>query len=398
MGSSTKSVDRSPHRGLLNWPRAARPLIDYVKRPWTSSPTQIATALYRGLLAREPDPAGLKDQVERLRCEPLDQVIRNFIASPEFRSRFLEHLVPPVELPDLRASFPDRYENQETGRGRIPVYVAHAASDIDLMASLINEHRFYDRFGVWSPVIDLDKEITATIVRSLGAKSCFEIGCFTGPVMSILASDGVEVVGSEVSHLAFAFACPNIRDLILYGDLISLEIRRRFDVVLCMDVLEHVSPLRLDAYIERIASLIEQDGYVYLNSPMWGADPIFGMFEEAYLDEWRSVGDASHWCHWPCDDRGWPVHGHLVWASPAWWSRKFAEHGFVRDTLIEKAIHCRLSGFFAGAIGRRCLFVLRRGPGKSSSADVAAAVDAALSRLPGLPKSDAAKPSHRGGR
>ena len=148
-----------------------------------------------------------------------------------------------------------------------------------------------------------------------------------------------------------------------------------------MDVLEHVVPLRLDAYINRIASILNDDGYIYLNSPMWGRDHTFGIFEEPYLDEWQSIADTSYWRHWPCDDRGWPVHGHLVWASPGWWSEKFAAHGFVRDTLVEEVIHRRLSRFFANAIGRRCLFALRRGDNKQSSAAIAAAVDVGLSNL-----------------
>ena len=150
------------------------------------------------------------------------------------------------------------------------VCVARSDADIALMASLLDRHRFYDRFGVWSPVIDHDKEVTAAIVRGLQARSCFELGCFTGPVMSLLAEAGVTVRGAEVSHLAFAFAHPNIRDAIMFGDLLTLDIDRRFDVVLCMDVLEHVSPLQLDQYIERILSIVDDDGYVYLNSPMWG--------------------------------------------------------------------------------------------------------------------------------
>jgi methyltransferase family protein/uncharacterized protein DUF4214 len=377
--------------GLRDWnrPHAVSTLFTslfrYVRPTWTLSPAQVATALYRGILEREPDLAGLKSKVKRLRSDSLEQVVRTFIASPEFRSRFLERLVPPLQLPDLRALMPDKYEIQQTSRGAIGVYVARDASDAALMASLIEKHRYYDRFGVWTPTIDLDKKITATIVRGLGAKSCFELGCFTGPVMSLLADEGLTVLGSEVSHLAFAFAYPNIRDSILYGDLLSLDIHRRFDVVLCMDVLEHVDPLRLDAYINRIASLLNEDGYIYLNSPMWGRDHTFGIFEEPYLDEWQSVADASYWRHWPCDDRGWPVHGHLVWASPGWWSRKFAAHGFVRDTLVEEIIHRRLSRFFSNAIGRRCLFALRRADNTQSSVAIAAAVDVGLSNLTRLP-------------
>jgi SAM-dependent methyltransferase len=347
----------------------------------------VATALYRGILDREPDPHGLADKIRLLRSgRELQEIIRTFVTSPEFRSRFTQALVPPAPMPDLRALIPERYETQLVYGSPKTVYVARTDADVALMASLLDRHRFYDRFGVWSPVIDYDKEITAAIVRGLGARSCFELGCFTGPVISILADAGVSVLGAEVSHLAFAFAYPNVREAILFGDLLTLDVERQFDVVLCMDVLEHVSPLRLDKYIEKICSIVDQDGYIYLNSPMWGKDLVFGTFEEPYLEEWLTVGDTSYWRHWPCDDKGWPLHGHLVWASTVWWERKFRDYGLVRDTTIEQSIHQNLATFFEHAGGRRSLFVLRHPGNRKSSAMTAAAIHAELAGQPGIPR------------
>jgi SAM-dependent methyltransferase len=302
----------------------------------------------------------------------------------------MQALVPPAPMPDLRALIPERYETQLVHGSPKTVYVARTDADVALMASLLDRHHFYDRFGVWSPVIDYDKEITAAIVRGLGARSCFELGCFTGPVISLLADAGVSVLGADISHLAFAFAYPNIRDAILFGDLLTLDIERQFDVVLCMDVLEHVSPLRLDKYIEKICSIVDENGYIYLNSPMWGRDLVFGKFEEPYLEEWVTVGDTSYWRHWPCDDKGWPLHGHLVWASSVWWERKFRDYGLVRDTTIEQIIHQNLATFFEHAGGRRSLFVLRRPANRRSSAVTAAAIHTELMGRPGIPRRDTA--------
>jgi 2-polyprenyl-3-methyl-5-hydroxy-6-metoxy-1,4-benzoquinol methylase len=358
-----------------------------LKRSGGLTPEEVATALYRGFLERDPDPVGLQDQIEALRSgKQLEQIVRAFVASQEFRSRILESLVPVTSLPALRATMPEMYQTQFVDGSPITVYVASADEDIARMCNLIEKHRYYDRFGAWTPIIDYDKVVTAAIVRGLGARSCFELGCFTGPVLSLLAETGISVLGTEVSHTAFALAYPNVRDNILFGDLLSLDIGQRFDVVLCMDALEHVSPLLLDAYIERIASLVDQDGYVYLNSPMWGQDHTFGVFEEPYLEEWRRVGDASYWGHWPCDDKGWPLHGHLVWASSTWWERKFHNYGLVRDMAIERAIHQELARFFKQAVGRRCLFVLRRASNRRSSAAIAAAVHTALANRGRVPR------------
>jgi SAM-dependent methyltransferase len=348
------------------------------------SPEVVARSLYRGMLGREAEPAGLDEIAGQLRRGvPLDCVVDGFISSPEFRARMIRSLAPAVELPDLTQLMPERYE-LSMGPGSPTLYVAQTNADISLMEGLIRKHRFYDRFGVWSPVIDLDKMITAAIVRGLGARSCFELGCFTGPVLSLLAEAGMAVAGLEISHSAFAFAYPNIRDAIIFGDLLNAEIDQRFDVVLCMDVLEHLNPLRLDEYIARIGSILQDGGYIYLNSPMWGFDQVFGTAGEQNLQAWKSIGDASYWRHWPCDDRGWPEHGHLVWASPNWWTAKFAAHGLDREPAIEQVIQHRLATFFELAPGRRSLFVLRHREKRASSASTAAAVDAALAAVPGL--------------
>jgi SAM-dependent methyltransferase len=350
------------------------------------SPELVATALYRGILGREPDLAGLGDKVNLLRSGPvLEHVIRTFVSSPEFRSRQLDTAIPTVELPDLTQAMPEMYARGVTGDTPTTVYIARSDADIGRMATLIERHRYYDAFGVWSPVIDLDKEVTAGIVRGLGARSCFELGCFTGPVLSLLAEAGISVAGAEVSHTAFTFAYPNVREAMLFGDLLDLEIDRRFDVVLCMDVLEHVSPLELGRYVEKIAGLVADDGYVYINSPMYGEDTAFGTVFAPYLDEWLSVGDSSFWHHWPCDAKGWPEHGHLVWASVKWWSRMFEAHGLVRDHAIEEVVHRHLGGFFENTPARRALFVLRR-PENTRSAAAADRLDEALALMPNLPR------------
>lgn len=353
------------------------------------SPELVATALYRGLLEREPDRGGLRNRVEQLRSGAgLEQIIRTFINSPEFRSRMLKVAVPDIDLPDLTRAMPEMYRQETVGDVTATIYTARADADIARMTALIDRHRYYDAFGVWSPVIDLDKEITAAIVRGLGARSCFELGCFTGPVLSLLAEAGISVAGADVSHTAFTFAYPNIREGMLFGDPLSLDIDRRFDVVVCMDVLEHISPVELGKNIEKIVSLLAEDGFVYINSPMYGDDAAFGTVFHPYLEEWQTVGDRSFWRDWPCDEKGWPQHGHLVWASVNWWSQIFAAHGLIRDHAIENVVHRHLAGFFENAPARRSLFVLRR-PENARSATAAATLDAALAVMPNLPQTHA---------
>jgi hypothetical protein len=138
-----------------------------------------------------------------------------------------------------------------------------------------------------------------------------------------------------------------------------------------MDILEHLNPLKLDRYVARVAQLVKRDGFVYINSPMFGNDDVFGTVFEAYLPEWRQAGESGFWRYMHCDAKGWPMHGHLVWASPKWWESIFLKHGLVRDRSVEKTIHGILGGFFdKKAPARKSFFVLRHSDSPSSSKPV----------------------------
>jgi SAM-dependent methyltransferase len=323
---------------------------------------ELANALYHGMLGRAPDAAGLRNLIENLASgNPIESVINSMIDSSEFNMRMMNRIIPPHALPNLLGMFPERYIHQTTLDGApIHIFTAHTDDDFNLMEDLILRYRYYDVPGVWGMKIDLDKKITAALVRGLGASSCLELGCFTGAVISQLEVDNVQVVGLETSHLAFVLAYPNIRSKMIFADLLSFEPNRKFDVVLAMDILEHLNPVKFERYIDAIHAAVAENGYVYLNSPMMGADDVFGETCGVYLQEWKEVADASYWRHLDCDDLGWPKHGHLVWASPAWWEGAFRAKGLVRDREIEFAIHRKLGKFFEDNPGRKSLFVLKR--------------------------------------
>lgn len=319
---------------------------------------EIVESLYKGILGRAADQSGLNAYTNALRNgKQLSEVITSILSSDEYKARHKTDFDIPITLPDLTGIYPEkyvRYDNNST------IFEASRDEDLRLMESLIVENRYYDSLGVWNPKIDLDKRVTAAIVEGLGARSCLELGCYSGPVLSVLANKGIDVSGIEVSHLALVLAYPNVHRKILFGNFLEVDIARKYDVFLGMDILEHLSPLDLDRYVERIGSIIQHEGFVYINSPMFGEDEIFGTVFQRYLPQWQSASELSYWRHFHCDSKGWPMHGHLVWASPKWWEQLFLKHGLVRDKTVESCIHGCLNSFFTTqAPARRSLFVLR---------------------------------------
>src|SRR5437764_644020 len=79
--------------------------------PAPYAPAEIATALYRGILDREPDADGLGNMARHLAAgKPIDAVVKELLASSEFTLNVFKQLFPPHTLPDLTQLHPERYE------------------------------------------------------------------------------------------------------------------------------------------------------------------------------------------------------------------------------------------------------------------------------------------------
>src|SRR5271166_4651242 len=123
----------------------------------------IIRQLYLGLLERLADSGGFESRLGAL-CKgaQLSDIIRNMIASEEFQSRNKPALAPSIALPDLTTLYPGKYVRKGPGSA---IFKVSSDDDFKLMESLIVKNRYYDSFGVWAPKIDLDKRVTAAIVR-----------------------------------------------------------------------------------------------------------------------------------------------------------------------------------------------------------------------------------------
>jgi SAM-dependent methyltransferase len=318
---------------------------------------EFVTGLYRIFFDREPDPQGFAHHVKSLQNGvPPHETVAAFLMSEEFANRRQRQAFESFafELPNLRDLYPADFREED---GHI-LYIAAGDEHINRMESLITSHGYYDRFGVWSSTIDNDKKNMAQLVECFGPRTCLEIGCFNGPILSLLSDRGIQVAGVDPSHLAFVTALPNVRKNLIYGDLLSAKLDQQFDCIILLDVLEHVNPLKLGHHIQRLKELLAPGGVIIVNSPMFGTDPIFGSVFPQDIEEWRSAGDTRFFRSWPCDDHGWPVHGHMVFASPKWWERQFEMDHLLRLTAIEASIQETMGSWFTWAPARRSLFVL----------------------------------------
>ncbi|PIY71889.1 UMP kinase [Candidatus Roizmanbacteria bacterium CG_4_10_14_0_8_um_filter_33_9] len=85
----------------------------------------------------------------------------------------------------------------------------------------------------------------------INPKTCLDVGCGRGILISYLRKLGVEAYGVELSKTAMELAQDDIRSYIKEGDIVNIPFENdRFDLVLTFDVLEHLDRSKIKQAID----------------------------------------------------------------------------------------------------------------------------------------------------
>ena len=179
----------------------------------------------------------------------------------------------------------------------------------------------------------------------LGAKKAMDIGCAKGYLVLALLQESVEAWGVDISQYALDQAPPEVRERLMLADIARAELPEdSFDLLLALEVLEHVSPEEIAGVVKRLWRFTSR--YLWATIPSYGANPYGpdGCLEGKILP--RCIGlyrdhliDRAQLHHMTCDLRGLPIHGHLIAASFDWWTALFTSLGFVRRGDLERVIN-----------------------------------------------------------
>lgn len=333
----------------------------------TAEDEEFVNRVYVELLQRVPDPAGVGDQVRALQAGmSRPDLVVALAHSGEYRRKVL---VEDTPIADLKGLWPDRYgQVTEIGNGRaVPVFEAEAPADYDWLEKAIIDHGYYEKPRLWAQDLDEDKRLSARMLSAFAPSRALEVGCANGTVMIALADLGVFCEGVDLSESAIASADAGIWDRIHQGDILDFEAEVPYDLVFGLDIFEHLNPNRLDQYLARLASVLAPDGFVYVNVPAFGPDPVFGTVFPFYLPGWEQQASAgSMLSPIEVDARGYPDNGHLVWADAAWWVRRFEGSGLTRVPEVEMEFHAHYDDYFEShARGRRTFFVFAGPQGRN---------------------------------
>lgn len=138
-----------------------------------------------------------------------------------------------------------------------------AYSALRVLANPRDATRRYRRSRTKNSIFENEDELGGCSLEPIGLlSSCLEIfspssvidvGCGTGKSLDWLLSQGIDVTGVEGSEVAIRHALNG--DKILQWDLNQpLDLKRRFDLVWCFEVAEHIHPDFTDAFLKTLTT------------------------------------------------------------------------------------------------------------------------------------------------
>ena len=302
---------------------------------------------YQRLFGRPLDEDGLKRYGNFLkRGQRREEIIFELISSDEWVSKILQENIGLKNINSLKPSQFITDINLLTSES-LPTFKILGPQDFDWLETMIRQNAYYERPGIWSYGLDLDKQRIAEIAADFSPRKVLEIGCSSGAILKALFDRGVEGEGVEISAMAIQRAFPEIKDRIHEGDLLEIQLSSGYDLVLGLDIFEHLNPNKMNHYLQTLSELLKEGGYCFCNIPAFGHDAVFGTVFPLYLQDWKEPGPPGRLFQTlHVDAYGYPLHGHLIWADSPWWVTQFEKVGLVREKEIERALHQKYDPYF----------------------------------------------------
>lgn len=206
----------------------------------------------------------------------------------------------------------------------------------DLYENTVLKQEFYtaEYASEWLKNTEPYKKIARYIKDNLNPKEVLDIGCGIGNLVRELRNLDIDAYGLEFSK-DFINLSP-VKDYIYTGDVLSLDKIKEesFDLVICMEVLEHIPPTYLDKAIKELKRISKD--YLLITIPSYGPNE-FGycglpLNKECWL---RDAKENIPFKNLVVDESNIPHLGHISLATYKWWTLKFLKNGLIRDINIE---------------------------------------------------------------
>ena len=142
--------------------------------------------------------------------------------------------------------------------------------------------------------------VADALVSLFGPERLLDAGCAKGLLVEAFVDRDVDAFGIDISDHAVAEAPDSVRDRLTVGSLVD-PLEGRFDLITCIEVLEHMDPSGADMALDHLTSAT--DCVVFSSTPRHFDDPT-----------------------------------HINVRPPAEWAARFAERGFYRRFDVDLSV------------------------------------------------------------
>jgi SAM-dependent methyltransferase len=204
---------------------------------------------------------------------------------------------------------PDRLRRNPEVRNLVTWLQSHV-----LPHDWVYDGSYYDE-SVDLPAVRSAEIISASVMRDFMPKSMADVGCGTGAMLQAFQANGCEIVGFEKSKAALQICLDrklNVREFDLESDTLGSE--RQLDVVISMEVAEHLPQKVDDRYLDLLTNLAPVVVFTAAPPGQGGTDHIneqppeywrekfgrrnFSMDSEVtdrWKQEWKESERVTHW-------------------------------------------------------------------------------------------------------
>jgi hypothetical protein len=187
-----------------------------------------------------------------------------------------------MSIPEIGPQPPDRVPAPAYDAS----YYAHYYSGLERVP--------YERTQQW---LSFFGTVAERVVSDIGPATALDVGCAHGFLVEALRDRGVDAKGFDISEFAISQVRDDVRAHCWVGSILE-PIPGRYDLVTCVETLEHLDAKDADRAVEHICAITD--------------DVLFSSTPSDYLEQ-----------------------THVNVRPPEYWAELFARHGFAHDVLFD---------------------------------------------------------------